>query len=96
MQKLKVEYIPVDEIKPYAGNAKLHPPAQVEQIKESITEFGFNDPLAIWNGEIVEGHGRYIAAKELGFDKLPVIRLDGLTDEQRRGMYCGSGCGLVL
>lgn len=83
--KLKVEYLPIGSIKPYAGNAKLHPAEQVEQIKRSIEEFGFNDPVATWNGEIVEGHGRVLAAKELGIDKLPVIKLDGLTDEQRRG-----------
>lgn len=82
--KLKIEYIPMDQIRPYAGNAKLHPAEQVEQIKESIRQFGFNDPIAVWNGEIVEGHGRYMAANELGLDKVPVIRLDGLTDEQRR------------
>ena len=79
--KLKIEYVPLDQITPYAGNAKLHPAEQVEQIKESIRQFGFNDPIAIWNGEIIEGHGRYMAANELGIDKVPVIRLDGLTDE---------------
>jgi len=81
---LKIEYIPIGEIKPYQRNAKIHTEEQVEQIKKSIEEFGFNDPLAIWNGEIVEGHGRYLAAKELGLETLPVIRLDDLTDEQRR------------
>lgn len=85
MQKLKVEYLPIGSIKPYAGNAKLHPQEQVEQIKRSIEAFGFNDPVATWNGEIVEGHGRVLAAQELGIEKLPVIKLDGLTDEQRRG-----------
>lgn len=82
--KLKVEYVPVDQIHPYAGNAKLHPAEQIERIKKSITEFGFNDPIAVWQNEIIEGHGRLIAATELGLDKVPVIRLDGLTDEQRR------------
>ena len=81
---LKVEYISLSEITPYAGNAKMHPAHQIEQIKESIQQFGFNDPLALWHGEIVEGHGRYIAAQELGLSEIPVIRLDGLTDEQRR------------
>lgn len=81
---LTVEYWPLSKIKPYPRNAKLHPPEQIEQIKRSIQEFGFNDPIGIWNGEIVEGHGRYIAAEELGIDTVPVIRLDGLTDEQRR------------
>lgn len=81
---LKIEYLPIEEIKPYAGNAKLHPAEQIEQIKNSIKEFGFDDPIAIWNGEIVEGHGRYIAAQELDIDTVPVIRLDHLTDAQRR------------
>ena len=84
--KLKVEYLPTDQLEPYPNNAKLHPAEQIEQIKKSILEFGFNDPVAIWkNNEIIEGHGRVIAAKELGIDKLPVIRLDDLTDEERRG-----------
>lgn len=82
--KLKVDYLPLDKIKPYAGNAKKHPAEQIEQIKDSIQQFGFADPIATWNGEIVEGHGRYIAALELELDKVPVISLDELTDEQRR------------
>lgn len=82
--KLNIEYVPISEITPYAGNAKLHPAEQVEQIKESIRQFGFADPIAVWHGEVVEGHGRLIAANELGLDTVPVIRLDDLTDEQRR------------
>lgn len=81
---LKVEYVPISEIAPYEGNAKKHPQEQIEQIKQSIQQFGFRDPLALWNGVIVEGHGRYLAAKELSIDKLPVIRLDDMTDEERR------------
>ena len=81
---LTIEYVPIEQIKMYEKNAKLHPEEQIEQIKKSIQEFGFNDPIALWHGEIVEGHGRYLAAKELGMTELPVIRLDDLTDEQRR------------
>ena len=81
---LKIEYIPVKEIEPYKNNVKLHPAEQVEQIKKSIEEFGFNDPIAVWHGTVVEGHGRLIAAQELGMETVPVIRLDGLSDEQRR------------
>ena len=81
---LTIEYVPIDTIQEYAGNVKKHPKKQVEQIAKSIQEFGFNDPLAISNGIIVEGHGRLLAARSLGMDKVPVIRLDGLTDEQRR------------
>lgn len=82
--KLKIEFVPLDSIKPYPRNAKLHPPEQIEQIKESIRRVGFRDPIGIWHGEIVEGHGRYLAAQELGMTEVPVIRLDDLTDEERR------------
>ncbi len=81
---LKIEYVPIDSIKPYSKNAKLHPQEQIEQIKASIKEFDNCDPLGVWHDEIVEGHGRYEALKQLGYDNVPVIRLDHLTDEQRR------------
>ena len=84
MSKLQIEYVPIDSIEPYPGNAKLHTPKQIEQIKQSMQEFGNIDPVGIWHNEIVEGHGRYQAAKSLGYETIPVIRLDSLTDEQRR------------
>lgn len=84
-QSLKIEYIPIEDIKPYENNAKLHPQEQIQQIKNSILEFGFDDPIAVWKDNvIIEGHGRLIAAQELGYKEIPVIRLDNLTDEQRR------------
>ena len=83
-EKLKIEYVPIESLKPYEGNAKEHPDWQIEQIKLSMSEFGNLDPIGVWKDEIVEGHGRLIAAKELGYEKVPVIRLDSLTDEQRR------------
>ena len=84
--KLKVEYIPIDSIKPYENNAKIHTPEQIEQIKASINEFGMNDPIGIWGKDnlIVEGHGRLMACKELGYKEVPIIRLDELTDDQRK------------
>ena len=84
--RLKVEYIPIDTLKPYENNAKIHTPEQIEQIKKSITDFGMNDPVAVWGSDniIVEGHGRLMACKELGLKTVPVIRLDGLTDDQRK------------
>ena len=86
MQNLKIEYLKKEELKPYANNAKIHTGEQVEQIKNSIREFGFNDPIAIWHeNEIVEGHGRLLAVMEMDeIESVPVIRLDSLTDEQRR------------
>lgn len=82
--KLKVEYVDIGTIKPYKNNAKLHPKEQIEQIKKSIENFGMNDPIGIWNNEIVEGHGRILACKELGYKQIPVIKLDHLTDEERK------------
>lgn len=84
--KLKVDYIPIEQLKPYEKNAKIHTEEQIEQIKNSIQEFGMNDPIGIWGEDnlIVEGHGRLQACKELGMKEVPVIRLDDLTDEQRR------------
>lgn len=83
--KLKVEYIPIDDIKPYENNAKIHTEEQIEQIKKSIKEFGMNDPIGIWRDNIIiEGHGRLMACKELGMEEVPVIRLDDLTDDQRK------------
>ena len=84
--RLNVEYIPVGQLKPYAKNARKHEEYDVGQIAESIERYGFNDPVGIWGKDniIVEGHGRLLAAKKLGMDKVPCIRLDDLTDEQRR------------
>ena len=83
---VKVTRMPVSALRAYAGNAKEHPREQIEQIAESIKEFGFNDPIAVWGPDntIVEGHGRVQAAELLGMTEVPVIRLDHLTDEQRR------------
>ena len=80
---LDIEYIATDSLQPYEGNAKEHPPEQVQQIMTSIQEFGMNDPIAIWGPEnlIIEGHGRWLACTLLGMPKVPVIRLDDLTDE---------------
>ena len=82
--ELKIEYVDINSIKPYKNNAKLHPEEQIEQIKKSIEQFGMDDPIGIWKDEIVEGHGRLIACKELGYKEVPIIRLDHLTDEERK------------
>ena len=85
MKNLIIDYLPIEELKPYERNAKLHPKAQIEQIKKSIKDFGFNDPVAVWkDNEIIEGHGRLLAAQELGLTEIPIIRLDSLTDQQRK------------
>lgn len=88
MQKnknMKIEYINTSDLIPYANNAKIHDEIQIEQIKQSIKSYGFNDPVAVWkNNEIIEGHGRVLAAKDLGIEQIPIIRLENLSDKQRR------------
>ena len=84
--ELKIEYMALDKLKPYEKNARKHQEADLSTIKASISEFGMSDPIGVWGKDniIVEGHGRYLACKELGIDEVPVIHLDHLTDEQRR------------
>ena len=86
MKHLKIEYLPIDTLKPYEGNAKEHPQEQVDQIIASIEKFGMNDPIGIWGEErlIVEGHGRLLALQQMGETEAPTIRLDHMNDEQRR------------
>lgn len=86
---LEVVEVPTSDLVPYANNANVHTGQQIDQIAKSIDEFGFCDPVGVWTNpdgviEIVEGHGRVLAAKRLGYDTLPVIYLDALSDEQRR------------
>lgn len=87
--ELHIEEVETSDLVPYVNNAKLHSDLQVEQIANSIEEFGFNDPIAIWEDadgrkQIVEGHGRVLAAEKLGIDAVPVIYLNHLSDEARR------------
>ena len=85
MKELKIINKNIDDIKEYENNAKEHPDWQIEQIANSIQEFGFNDPIAInADNQIIEGHGRLLAAKKLGLTEIPCIVLDGLTEAQER------------
>lgn len=82
---MQIEKIKVSEIIPYEDNAKLHPERQVQQIKASINEFGFNDPIAVdENNVVIEGNGRLMAIKELGYEEVDCIRIEGLTEDQKR------------
>lgn len=80
-----LEAIQIDALIPYARNSRTHSDAQVAQIAASIKEFGFTNPVLIdAGGGIIAGHGRVLAARKLGLTDVPCIRLDHLTDAQKR------------
>lgn len=83
--KLKIEYQPLERLHDYEQNARVHPPSQIEQLCQSIAQFGFLNPVLVRaDGTIVAGHGRVMAARKLGLDQVPCIRVEHLTDEQIR------------
>ncbi|MEG4642374.1 ParB N-terminal domain-containing protein [Paracoccus sp. APAP_BH8] len=86
-RELVIEYRALDRLVPYARNARTHSEAQLAEIAGSIREFGFVNPVLIAeDGTIIAGHGRVLAARQLGMDAVPSIRLTGLSDSQRRAL----------
>lgn len=83
MDKLNIVYKPIKELKPYKKNAKKHSKEQVEQIANSIKEFGFTQPVIIdKHNSVVAGHGRILGAKKAGLKQVPTVCLEELTEEQ--------------
>lgn len=83
--ELNIVYRNIKELKPYKKNAKKHPKEQVERIANSIKEFGFFEHRAVAidrEDNVIEGHGRILAAKKAGLIQVPTICLDDMTDEQ--------------
>lgn len=84
---MEVIYLSPNELIPYEHNAKQHPDSQVKQIAASIKQFGFRQPIVVdANNVVVIGHGRLLAAKELGLNEVPVVRADDLTDAQIKAL----------
>jgi DNA modification methylase len=82
---LTLSYLPIADLKPDPRNARVHSKKQVQQIAQSILSFGFNVPILVdAASNVVAGHGRLLAAKKLGWTEVPTIRLDHLTETQRR------------
>lgn len=85
MSGLKIEYINSKAITPYARNSRTHSDEQVAQVAASIKEFGWTNPILIdEESVIIAGHGRLMAAQRLGYEEVPIIRLENLTDAQKR------------
>lgn len=84
---IKVEDISIARIMAYPGNAKRHPEIQVAQIKASIGQFGFTNPiLTDAKLVVIAGHGRLQAAQEMGLKKVPVIKLSHLSEDQAKAL----------
>ena len=86
IKDLQIEYIEIEKLKHFDNNSKIHTKDQIKHIANSIIEFGFNDPIGIAGEDnvILEGNGRIEAAKSLGIKKLPCIRLDHLSENERK------------
>lgn len=83
MEKPTIIYKQIRDLKPYKKNAKKHPKSQVEQIANSIKEFGFTQPVLIDSeNNVVAGHGRILGAKKAGLKSVPVMYIRSLTKEQ--------------
>lgn len=81
----RIELWPIDRLVPYERNARTHSPEQLAQIKASIQEFGFTNPILVDRQDgVIAGHGRLEAAKDMGLTEVPVVVLDHLTPAQRR------------
>lgn len=80
---MNIKSVSLRDIRPYENNVKDHPSSQLLAIKNSISRFGFRQPIVIdKNNVIVAGHARYQAAEELGFDVIPCEYADDLTEEE--------------
>ena len=74
-----------EDLKPYEKTARTHPEEQIRKLVDSIRDFGFNVPILIGeDNKIIAGHGRLVAAKRLNMKSVPCIKLDHLSDEDRR------------
>jgi hypothetical protein len=79
------EQRPTASLRPYSGNARTHSPKQIKQIARSIERFGFNNPVLIDDdNQIIAGHGRVEAAKQLKLKTVPCVRLSHLTEDDKR------------
>jgi ParB family chromosome partitioning protein len=82
---LQIEQTATTDLIPYVSNSRTHSEGQVAQIAASIKEFGFNNPILVDKEKgIIAGHGRVLAARKLGMDKVPTVELSHLTETQRK------------
>jgi len=81
---MQIKEIEVSKLIPYANNSRTHDDAQVAQLAASIKEFGFRNPILVDGVGIIAGHGRLMAARKLGLDKVPTIDCSDMTETQKK------------
>lgn len=82
---MKINLVPIESIKPYEKNPRIHADVQIKRIAKSITDFGWTQPLVVDDGgTILAGHGRYAAALQLGIESVPVVNVTNLTEAQKK------------
>jgi 16S rRNA G966 N2-methylase RsmD len=85
IRDLEVEMVSVSALRPYARNPRVHSKKQLRQIADSIQVFGWTNPILIdGDGGVIAGHGRLQAAKLLGLERVPTIRLEHMSEAQKR------------
>lgn len=85
MKQYNQVYRSINDLIPYVSNSRTHDERQIDQVAESIKEFGFTNPILIdEDNGVIAGHGRLLASKKLKLDEVPCIVLDGLSEEQRK------------
>lgn len=85
MRQLQVITLPIASLRPYSRNARTHSAKQIAQIAASVRTFGFNNPVLVdKDGVIIAGHGRVDAAKTLGLETVPAIRLEHMSEAEKR------------
>ena len=87
VRQLTVDYRPVGSLQPDPRNARTHPKRQLDQLRASILQFGFTNPILVDEaGVLIAGHGRLLAAKDIGLPTVPVIELAGLNEAEKKAL----------
>ena len=84
---MKIVDLKISDLKPYEKNARKHPQKQIDVLAENIKRFGFTTPVLVSeDNEVIAGHGRLLALKQLGKEDVPCVRMEGLTDEEIKAL----------
>ena len=86
-ESMNIVNMPTGDLIPYENNTKIHPPEQVDHIANSIKRFGWQQPIVVdRNNVVIIGHGRLLAAKQMGLQEVPVVYADDLSEEDAQAL----------